>query len=166
MEAGINVKLSLFSKPKAAVSKLVVLCLLLFFSCNKSDDSQNEAVSFTWTWNGTTYTGNFKESFLQSISLTPMIIGGTGSSLPSTGSGPRISVNSLATGSYVLGDGVTNYITFIAPNGDNLQSTAGTLTITQNANNKLTGSFSANLLNPTGQNSALNGSFTNIKISQ
>lgn len=145
---------------------IAMVTLFLFSTCNKSSDSQNESGSFTWTWGGTNYTGNFKEAFLQSLSTTPIIIAGTGSVVYSAGTGPRITVNSLNTGSYNLGGGVTNYISFIAPNGDNLQSTVGILNITQNSNSKLSGNFSATLINGVGQNSSLNGSFSNIKINQ
>lgn len=126
---------------------ITILTLFLFSTCNKSGDSQNGSGSFTWTWNGTNYTGNFKEAFLQSLSTTPIIISGTGPAVHTVGTGPRITVNSLNVGTYNLGGGITNYISFIAPNGDNLQSTTGTLNIITNSNRKLSGNFSATLIN-------------------
>jgi hypothetical protein len=145
-------------------SSITILTLFLFSTCNKSGDSQNASGSFTWTWSGTNYTGNFKEAFLQGLGPTPMIISGTGDAAHTAGTGPRITVNSLNVGTYTLGGGITNYISFIAPNGDNLQSTTGTLNITANANSKLSGDFSATLINGVGQTSLLTGSFSNIKI--
>ena len=142
----------------------IAILVISAISCKKSGNS-NDSDSFTWTWNGTNYTGNFKEAFTQSLSLGPLIIGGTGSTVYSAGSGPRISLNSLNAGVYTLGGGITNSIMFIDPNGNNLQSTTGTLTITSNSNSKLSGNFSATLVNGVGQNNSLTGSFINIKIS-
>ncbi|HMK03422.1 MAG TPA: hypothetical protein VK489_04495 [Ferruginibacter sp.] len=144
----------------------VALSIFIFISCNKSDDSQDESSSFTWTWSAITYNGNFKEAYLQSLSVTPVIIAGMGTSLQSPGTGPRISLNSFNVGSYNLVSGIANTISFVAPNGDNLQSTSGTLTITSNSNNKMNGNFSATLINAVGLNSSLIGSFTNLRISQ
>jgi hypothetical protein len=145
---------------------IAISTLCLFLTCTKSSDSQNNSDSFTWDWNGTNYKGNFKEAFLQILSTTPIIISGTGTSINTAGTGPRISVNSLNVGSYNLGSGITSYISFIAPDGDNLQSTVGILNITVNLNSRLSGNFSATLINPVNQTSSLTGSFSNIKINQ
>ncbi|MEO6539342.1 MAG: hypothetical protein ABIN74_00070 [Ferruginibacter sp.] len=143
---------------------IAILTITLFCTCTKSGDPQNTSGSFTWNWNGTNYTGNFKEAFLQSLSPTPIIIAGTGPAAHTAGTGPRISLNSLNAGTYNLGAGLTNAIVFIAPNGDNLQSLAGVLHITQNANSRLSGDFSATLIDPASQTSTLTGSFSNIII--
>jgi len=144
---------------------IAVLSIYSFAACKKSSASLDNSSSFTWTWNGTAFTGNFKEAFQQSMSTTPIIISGTGTTLISAGSGPRISVNSLSVGTYTLGSGLTNTISFIAPNGDVLQSMSGTLNITANANNRLAGNFAATLVNGSSQTSSFMGSFINIKIS-
>lgn len=148
--------------------KLIAVAIFFqgFVSCKKSGETQGDSSTFTWSWGGTNYTGNFKEAFLQSMSITPIIISGTGYSVASPGTGPRISVSSFTVGNYTLSTGLPNTISFIAPNGDNLQSTSGSLSITQNSNNKMAGNFSAALINAGGQTSALSGSFTNLKISQ
>ncbi len=160
-------KLKFMKTRFTVLSKLLVaiLALSLFLSCSKSGDSQNNADSFTWNWSGTNYTANFREAFLQSLSSTPLIIGGTGTAVYSAGTGPRITVNSLNVGSYNLGGGITNSVSFITPNGDNLQSTTGTLNITLNANSRLSGNFSVTIINLASQTSLLTGSFSNIKIS-
>jgi hypothetical protein len=151
-------------KTKSLKSLNVIIILVTVISiiqaCKKSSDSD----SFTWTWDGTNYTGNYKEAFIQSLGSGSHIIGGTGSTINSAGTGPRISVSSLNVGSYNLTSNLPNTIYFVAPNGDNLATTTGTLSITSNSNSKLTGNFSATLVNATNQNTSLSGSFTNIKI--
>ena len=147
-----------------SINLIVILAIVISImqACKKSSDSD----SFTWTWNGTSYTGNYKEAFIQSLGSGSNIIGGTGSTINSTGTGPRISVSSLNVGSYNLTSNLPNTIYFIDPNGDNLATTTGILSITSNSNSKLTGNFSATLVNTTNQTTSLSGSFTNIKISQ
>ncbi len=146
---------------KFILSTIIIILFLIIQSCKKSNDSD----SFTWTWNGNNYTANYKEAFIQSLGSGSYIIGGTGSALNSSGTGPRISVSSLSVGSYNLTANLPNTIYFVDPNGDNLATTTGTLNITSNSNSKLTGNFSATLVNATNQNTAISGSFTNIKIS-
>lgn len=130
-------------------------------ACKKSGDSD----SFTWTWNGSNYTGNYKEAFIQSLGSASNIIGGTGSAINSSGSGPRISVSSLAVGTYSLTGSFPNTIYFVDPNGDNLGTTTGVLNITSNTDSKLSGNFSATLINAASQTTSISGSFSNIKIS-
>ncbi len=139
----------------------IFILLSIMQACKKSSTSD----AFTWTWNGTNYTGNYKEAFIQSLGSGSNIIGGTGSTINSAGTGPRISVSSLNVGSYNLTSNLPNTIYFVDPNGDNLATTTGTLTITSNSNSKLTGNFSATLVNAANQNTSISGSFTNIKIS-
>ncbi len=147
------------SKTLAALIGIALL-LSVLPACKKSDP----ASSFTWTWNGTNYTGNFKEAYIQSLGSGSNIVGGTGTSLFTTGTGPRIAVSSLSVGTYNLTGTLPNTIFFVDPNGDNLATTTGTLTITSNSDNKLSGNFSATLVNASSQNTSLSGSFSNINI--
>ncbi len=146
---------------KLPLLAIAFMVLLFAQSCKKSDSSSD---SFNWTWDGTNYTGNFKEAFIQSLGSGSNIIAGTGTSINSAGTGPRINVSSLNAGTYTLGSGITNSISFIDPFGNNLASTSGTLNITANANSKLSGNFSATLVNGIGFMTSITGSFSNIKI--
>ncbi len=136
---------------------LAFALLVILNSCNKSDSKAN---SFTWTYGTTNYKAIFNAAYLQSLSVNPIIVAGTGTSLNTLNIGPRFTVSSLNIGTYTF---VTspNSMFYIDDLGNNLAANTGSVTITANTNNLLSGNFSATLSNSV----IVTGSFVNVSIS-
>lgn len=58
----------------------------------------------------------------------------------------------------------SNKVDYVDDSGNNLAGAQGTVTISSNASNKLSGSFSVKLINASSDTTALTGSFTNINV--
>lgn len=140
-----------------ALIVLLVIGIFSISSCNKSGDNASNS-SFTWTYGTTSYTANFKGAYL-TWSLTPVIMGGTGTQQNSPGTGPTIALSSFSTGSYNLATS-PNSILYVDDLGFTVPSATGTVTITAYSNNRVSGNFSAALTNSV----ALSGSFANIPV--
>ena len=141
---------------------LLLFAILIsnIISCKKS--SNNSAVnSFTWSYGATNYQANVNAAYLTGLSSTPIIIGGTGTSVFHPNVGPQISVVSLNVGSY-------NFLTspnsmyYVDDLGNPQGATSGSVNITSNSNNLLSGNFSCTLTNSI----LLTGNFTNVPINQ
>ena len=73
-------------------------------------------------------------------------------------------LTSLAEGSYTIDD-ATNFFAYLKPGTTGMwNGSAGTVTITANANNKLTGTFSITSGSGINDVTSLSGSFTDIPI--
>ena len=142
-----------------------LLFVLNFTACKKSNDT-NYSNSFTWTFTGTNYIANFKTAYQTSIGSGPLIVAGMGTSEISSGTGPRISLTSLNTGTYNFGTGSTNVFRYVNDAGEALGVTSGTLNITENSNNHLSGNFSAILIDISSTTNTLTGTFSGIDIEQ
>lgn len=140
-----------------ALISLIVIGISGVSSCNKSGDNSSNS-SFTWTYGTTSYTANFKGAYL-TWSLTPVIMGGTGTQQNSPGTGPTIALSSFSAGSYNLTTS-PNSIRYIDDLGFTLLSATGTVNITAYSNNQISGNLSATLSNSV----ALSGSFANIPV--
>jgi hypothetical protein len=145
---------------------ITITFLVSLLACKKSD--QAEAVnSFTWTYEDSNYIANFRTAYISSISITgPIIIAGTGNSIMSKGTGPSITIPSLNVGSYPIGANPNNQIQYIDDEGFALQSIAGTINITENTGSRLSGNFTATIIDATSVNHSLTGIFTQIPIEQ
>jgi hypothetical protein len=144
---------------QSCICSMILTSLLLFFSaCKKDKDVPN---SFVWTYGNTSYTANFKGAYMQSMSTTPIIIAGMGTSLASSGIGPSISIPSFNAGTYTLSSGMY-HILYIDDQGYYQQSVSGSVTISNNDSNGISGSFTTTLSN----NVVLTGSFTRLAVSQ
>lgn len=161
VELVINKMLSM----KISLSRYSLYIILLFTfaffagACKKSGTAGSD--SFTWTYGSTNYTANIKGAYTQSLSTSPIIIAGTGTSLQSAGTGPRITVPSFNVGTYTLSSTVYT-IYYTDAQGNSLGITSGSLTITNNSNSQISGNFSATLTNAV----SLSGSFTALQVSQ
>jgi hypothetical protein len=76
----------------------------------------------------------------------------------------EINLTSIAQGTYTI-DNSTNFFSYLKPGSSGIWSgTTGTVTITSNANNKLSGSFSMSAGSGINGVNTVNGTFTNITI--
>lgn len=147
-------------------SVLLLMSLFLLSSCKKSNDSDQS--SFSWSHAGKSYQPTIYAAYLGTgYTFTPFhIIAGFGT-FP-TGFNRRIDfhLSSFAVGSYtiVLFPATVNTLDYIDDAGFNLAGSSGTLNITANANNRLSGNFSVTVVDATLATSLVTGSFTNISI--
>jgi hypothetical protein len=78
----------------------------------------------------------------------------------------EIDLSSLSVGTYEIGNGSFNYVDYIRVRSTNIRTwtaNSGTITITANTNNKLSGNFNVSGENVDGITS-LSGNFNNIPI--
>ena len=140
------------------MKKLFYLLLpaLIVLACDKD---KNSSGSFSWSYDGINYTANFKAAYSASMGQ-PYIIGGLGNSVTTPGSGPRIHVISFSPGNYSFGGIVPNSLNFVDQVGNDISAIGGSVNISANSNNKLSGDFSATL----GNGKIITGSFADITI--
>jgi hypothetical protein len=149
-------------------------CLPIFFAaflliaCNKSGDPDPAAPasSFTWTHAGVTYTASLDSAYEHSIALAPYYIVAINGTHFITNYTRKIdfSLTSFNPGAYTIVQGGPNRLNYINDAGFNFDGIAGTLNITSNVNNLLSGNFSATLVGPGPANSPVSGSFSNVSI--
>ena len=141
-------------------SMLILITAFLFFSCKKSDYSNSTANSFTFTYDGNTYTTNVDSAV--TTSLGPFIVIANFSS----GLFTKIqgSLTSFNIGSYSFGTGAST-MRYIDNAGNLLQVTSGSWNITANSNNLMSGNFSATVVDASSVTHSTSGSFTNMPIS-
>jgi hypothetical protein len=144
----------------------LLLGTILLFSCKKSSDNHSNIHSFTWNYEGKAYSANIDSAFLHPPTSTgnPLIIAGTGNNITLPGSGPRITLISLATGNYLFGTSSNNSLEYVDTLGNSSISISGTITITANSTDKLSGNFSATMIDFSGLPKILTGNFSNVPI--
>lgn len=131
-------------KTSLLVSTILFFGSTLYSSCNKDTSDNKHESRFTWTYDGKTYTAKQDTAYTAGIGA-PSIIAGLNTALFDRGSGPRINLNGLTVGSYTFGSGSGNSFLFIDDSGNNISGISGTLNITGNANNLLSGNFNVTL---------------------
>jgi hypothetical protein len=144
--------------------------ITVFYSCHKSNDDA-AAGNFVWTYNGVTNSTNTDTAFVSVFSLAYppyTIVAGFPRSSSSSTIQKRVEFNltSFATGTYTItsGAGAVNKMSYIDDVGNNLNGISGTITISTNAGNKISGNFSGVLVDGAAVNSQLSGSFTNMVV--
>jgi hypothetical protein len=141
--------------------------LLLFYSCKKTNTNSGQN-SFTWIHAGKTFQPTIYAAYLgPGFTFTPFhIIAGFGN-FP-TGFDMRIDfhLSSFAVGAYsiVPSPATVNTLYYIDDAGYNLEGISGTVNITANVNNRLSGNFSVTVINAAAVTSLVTGSFTEITI--
>jgi hypothetical protein len=151
----------------ATPSILLFTFLLLLLSCKKSGNESQKG-NFTWNHAGKSFEATESAAFTSTTySVVPFnTMAGYGSF--STRFERRISfhLNSFTAGSYsiVPYPATVNTFDYIDDAGYNLAGTSGTVNITANANNFLSGNFSVTLINPSAVTSLITGNFTNVSI--
>ena len=145
------------------------ICLMIFFltvfsfwSCTKSNDS-SAANSFTLTHEGKTYTANIDSAV--TTSMGPFVIIANFSK----GLFWRIdmSLTSFNVGTYPFNGGSNNnilrYVDSLGYPTNNAIS--GSLNVTSNANNRMSGNFTATVKDISNISHTTSGTFTNMPIS-
>lgn len=150
---------------------LIVSASFVFYACNKSSDSSFNPSDnqFQWTYSGVAHTTTYDTAFLTShgLGIIPISII-AGFQGPSNVISRRVEFNltSFNTGIYSIGPSPSspNRLSFIDDAGFNLNGVSGSLNITSNSNNYLTGNFTTTVSNGSGVTSELTGSFANMSI--
>lgn len=147
---------------KTIIKTLILSAVVLLSSCSKSEDnSSNNATptpadGFYYSENGSTTMTAATSAYASNQFKSIFALNGSNTAF-------EINLTSIAVGTYTINS--SNALAYIKPGGSQLWSaSAGTITITSNANNKLTGTFNATTGSGiTGVNS-VSGTFTNITI--
>lgn len=145
------------------IFKIVLLCLVTsLVSCSKDDTTSNNNSNsvtdgFFYAENGATANQTVSTPYANATFKSIFAVHNGATVV-------EINLSSLAVGSYTI-DNATNVLTYLKPGSNAMWlGTSGSVTITANANNKLSGSFSI----PTGTGitgvNSLSGTFTNIPI--
>ena len=154
------------------VDRILVLLFLTIQipSCNKSSKGISTPTnsSFTWTYEVSSYTVTSDTAYQYNNNPTTYQI------FVSPNSGflfniyRKLSFNlsSFNVGPYIIQPIISqlNSFQFIDDTGLVLQGISGTLNITSNSNNLLSGNFSFILINPSGGTKPISGSFSNMTI--
>lgn len=141
--------------------------LVFFSSCNKSKDDQANTNSFTWVNNSISHTTNLDTAYISHGGMAPYTII-AGEKKPGYIIFVRVEFNltSFNVGTYIVNDGsgAFNRLTYTDDAGNTLIGAGGTLNITANSNNYVSGNFSATLITGSGVSSLLTGNFTNMPV--
>ena len=142
------------------------ISILSSSSCNKTGDSDSKPPSnFTWTYNGSTYKADLCSAYVH-YDLAPFLIMAITGTNFITYFTRKISftLTSFNPGDYsfVPGPG-SSRLEYIDDLGYNHSGVSGTLSITSNVNNLMSGNFSAVMAGPSG-NEPISGRFTNVPV--
>lgn len=151
---------------KFIISSLLLLIIVSSFQCEK--DIENAPLPnnrFYWTHEGVSYSADISGAYEQSVALAPYYIVAIMGTNINTNFTRKVgfSLSSFNTGNYTITPGGQNRLSYIGDGGFNYDGINGTLTITANSNNLLSGNFSVTLAGPAG-NSNITGNFSNIPV--
>ena len=145
---------------KIAVTFTLAITIL---SCSK-DNGPNDSSSFTWTHQTVLHLATSADAYVSQAGL------GLGPNqilafLSSSGPNFRVSIrlSSLTPNSYAVSL-TSNKVDYLDDSGNNLAGAQGTVIISSNASNKLSGSFSVKLIKASSDTTTLTGYFTNITL--
>jgi hypothetical protein len=133
---------------------------IVLFSYDKDNDPPS---SFTWTYDGMTYTANIDTAFNSTpiyTSSAPVILATQGSRFYAPSPELYIFLTSFSPGAYVFTGAGTNQLQYADPLGFMHNGVSGSLNITSNASNRLAGNFSITLTS----SKVLAGNFSNVPI--
>ena len=160
-----NVRTTIIVKETHTMKKIAPILTLIvtILSCNKDNDS-NDSWSFTWTHQNAFHSATSADAYISQAGL------GVGPNqvlafVSTSGPNYRVSMrlSSLTPNAYAISL-TSNKFDYVDDSGNNLAGAQGTVTISSNANNKLSGSFAVNLINASSDTTALVGLFTNITL--
>ena len=147
------------------MKKLAIIfnLMLTILSCGKDNDS-TDSWSFNWTHQNVPHSATSADAYISQagLGLGPNQIV---ASLSSSGPNYRVSMrlSSLNPNSYPVSL-TFNKFDYVDDSGNDLAGAQGSVTISLNSNNKLTGSFSVKLINVSSDTTTITGSFTNINL--
>jgi hypothetical protein len=147
------------------MKKIAIICglTLILLSCSKDSNKSNDSWSFTWTHENVIHMATGAAAYVTQAGVglgSNQIIATMGNS-----SQPRVSIqlSSLNPNSYPVSVS-TNRFDYVDDAGNDLRGAAGTVTISANSGNKLSGDFSVKLINPSSDTTMITGSFTDINV--
>lgn len=142
------------------------MSFFLLSSCKKSNDAGQG--SFTWTHDGKSFEATAFAAFTgPTYSFVPFnILAGYGTFSGRFEMRIGFHVGTFAVGSYTIVPypATVNTFDYVDEAGYNLAGISGTVNITSNSNNRLSGNFSVTLINATSATSLITGNFTNVSI--
>jgi hypothetical protein len=137
--------------------------MLTILSCNK-DNNSSDSWSFNWSHQNVSHSATSADAYINQVGLglgPDQIVAAISSSSPNYRVSIRLS--SLSPNSYPVSL-TSNKFDYVDDSGNNLAGVQGTITISSNSNNKLSGSFTVKLINTSSDTTAITGSFTNIDL--
>jgi len=140
----------------------IFILALIVQSCSK-DNKKEDSASFTWVHLNVSHTATSADAYNSQagLGLGPnQIIANNG-----TATSYRVSIrlSSLNPNSYAVSL-TSNKFDYVDDAGYNLAGAKGTVTISSNSVNKLSGNFSVKLINASFDTTAITGSFSNIPV--
>jgi hypothetical protein len=153
---------------KELVNLVCFLTIVIFTgitntACKKSGDPIVDSSYFKWTFEGQNYTANIDTSYLTTLH-TWMIYAGNGQTMHTLTREVAFSLTSINTGTYSLAPGNGNYFGYLNDAAVFFPVISGTIEITNNTNNVISGSFSATVGNVTTGIKSISGSFNNFVV--
>lgn len=143
---------------------LLLIAAVLLASCGKNSSNNNSpAPSFSWTYEGVTYTAKTDTAYSSPPIYTgtaPVILATQGGRFYAPSPELIIYLASLNPGAYTFTGAGSNQLHYIDPLGFDRDGTGGTFTISSNSNSRLAGHFNISLTN----GKSLTGSFSNLPI--
>ena len=153
----------------------VVAIATIFFSCNKDDNSSPSPTynqSFKWTFGSTSYIADSSAANQNGSSNKPTILAWNKGSAIDTFK-IAFKITSFNPGAYTFittasgyypppPTDYSNFLYYFGDNGNQLEVINGGVNILSNVNGRISGDFSANLLDADGAHRYLVGSFTDI----
>jgi hypothetical protein len=156
---------------KYAFGFVLLLSVSIFFcACKKTEDSSNGSGNqFQWTHKGVTHTTSiYDTAYISSrgLSILPYsILAGTELRIYTISRRVLFHLSSFNVGAYTIGPpGAANVLDYIDDAGFDMVGVSGTLNITSNSNNRMTGNFSVTLRDASSVTSQITGSFTDMPV--
>ena len=137
--------------------------LIIILSCNK-DSGSNDSWSFNWTHQSVSHSATSADAYISQagLGLGPnQVLAFISSSSPYYRVSIRLS--SLTPNSYPVSL-TSNKFDYVDDSGNDLAGAQGSVTISSNSNDKLSGSFSVKLINASSDTTTIAGSFANINL--
>jgi len=149
----------------------IFFIVIALYSCHKSNDTAATEGNFVWTHKAVTTSTNTDTAFVSvsGLAYPPYtILAGFPRSSYSSAIQKRVEFNltSFNAGTYTItsGAGAANKMNYIDDAGYNLNGISGTITITVNSGNKISGNFSCMVVDGAAVSSQLSGNFTNMVV--
>jgi len=147
----------------------MIAIVITFCSCSKKVDPAPVKVTgnnFTWAYRGSSYSADISIANLYSMAPKPIIVAYNKTNVPFPNYKLAITVISFNVGSYTLSGSSNsrNSFYYVDNDGHELLCKGGSLIITANSNNLISGNFSVSVIDPFKVTRTITGSFTNTPI--
>lgn len=143
---------------------LLVAAIFLSFQCTKKYDTDEPQSSFVWSFQNNTYAATLDTAYTQGFGLSPFYIVAISGTHFVTNFNRKIdfTLTSFNPGSYTISLS-TNKLHYIDDAGFNWDGISGTLNITSNVNNRMSGNFTA-MMNGPSSNIPISGNFDHVPV--